>query len=170
MTVKKPRREKRRWKPAAEPVARIHFFSSEKQTRPARLSIDKSRKDDGPDRCFRQRGVRPCALISNGFTEGPAADDAGDGRSVLQVSPTPSPYFRREYITGVAVFCRDVSLRNTRHHRFLFSPVRPFRLHRNPLSPSSCPSWTDNRRFAYSRTATNPLPRNGRSPVGNGEY
>lgn len=115
------------------------FFSSEKQRSNAGCRSINHERTTGPDRCFRQREVRPCALISNGFTEGPAADDA-DGRSVLQVPRPLPPYFRREYITGVAVFCRDVSLRNTRHHRFLFSPVH----HRNPPSPS-CPGCTDNR-------------------------
>lgn len=44
-----------------------------------RRSINHERTT-GPDRCFRQREVRPCALISNGFTEGPAADDATAGQ------------------------------------------------------------------------------------------
>ena len=55
---------------------------------------------------------RSYALISNGLSRraGSLADCFG-----TTGSPTPSAYFRREYITGVAVFCRDeVSLRNTR--------------------------------------------------------
>lgn len=49
-----------------------------------------------------------CALISNGLSRRARWPLGTAG------SPTPSAYFRREYITVVAVFCRDVSLRNTR--------------------------------------------------------
>ncbi|TGZ55509.1 hypothetical protein DBV15_06699 [Temnothorax longispinosus] len=128
-------------------------------TRAGRPSIDKSRKDDGPDRCFRQREVRPCALISNGFTEGPAADDATAG----QYCRFPDPFALlppRIHYRGGRFLSRRFIKEHTAHHHFLLSPpFAPFRLHRNPLSPSFCPSWTDNRRFAYSQTATNPLPR-----------
>lgn len=87
--------------------------------------IDKSRGTLGPgDRGIpRQVCTYACvrALISNGLTEGPA------GRSgTPRVPRSPfSPHFRREYIIGVAVFCRDVSLRNTRHRRFLLPSPSP---------------------------------------------
>lgn len=114
-----------------------------------RRSINHERTT-GPIVAFDSGKVRPCALISNGFTEGPAADDATAAPVSIAGSPTPSPYFRREYITGVAVFCRDVSLRNTRHHRFLLFPPPRLPLSSLPepalsFSPSSGPSSTDNR-------------------------
>lgn len=118
-------------------------------------SIDKSRGTLGPgDRgILRQVCTYACvrALISNGLTEGPA------GRSgTPRVPRSPfSPHFRREYIIGVAVFCRDVSLRNTRHRRFLL--------------PSPSPSATSFRtarirlllRHPPRLLQINPLPRNG---------
>lgn len=99
-------------------------------TRPGRPSIDKSRKDDGPDRCFRQREVRPCALISNGFTEGPAADDATAG----QYCRFPDPFAllppRIHYRGG-----RFLSRRFIKEHTApSLPPLSP------PRSPLSTPS------------------------------
>lgn len=127
----------------------IYFFffffqaRSKGVTRPGCTSIDKSRENDGPDRCFRQREVRPCALISNGFTEGPAADDAAAG----QYCRFPDPFALlppRIHYRGGRFLSRRFIKEHTAPSLPPFSPVRPFRLHRNPLSPSSCPNSTDN--------------------------
>lgn len=143
MTVEKRQRlrreRRRRWKPPQNSwqgdysVYFYYFFQARSKdvTRPGWL-IDKSRKNDGPDRCFRQREVRPCALISNGFTEGPAADDATAG----QYCRFPDPFALlppRIYYRGGRFLSRRFIKEHTAPSFPLFSLVRPFR---TPLEPA----------------------------------
>lgn len=76
-----------------------------------------------------------CALISNGLSRRARWPLGTAG------SPTPSAYFRREYITVVAVFCRDVSLRNTR---------LPPAFH---LALPTCPLWANRPVACYNSSA-----------------
>jgi len=148
-----------RWRTAAELVARIiryiffFFFSSEEQrTRSGRPPIDKSRKDDGPVRCFRQREVRPCALISNGFTEGPAADDA---TTVGQYCRFPDPFALlppRIHYRDSRFLSRHFIKEHTAPSLPPFSPVRPFRLYWNPLPSPSHRSVQTRQTIVDSRT------------------